>query len=182
MVFIEAIANSLDADASKINICISIEELGKQETLKITVQDNGIGFTEERYAKFCKLLQVEDSTHKGVGRLVYLYYFDTIEVSSIFDKQHRSFLYDALKRMILEEFLPRFYVYKEDGKEIEINIELKVGKVKKNQFIGNRKATISLNDLPVLKIEDVNASQIRMFEDMTLQYSIEKKIIMLPPL
>ena len=61
MVFIEAIANSLDADASKINICISIEELGKQETLKITVQDNGVGFTEERYAKFCKLLQVEDS-------------------------------------------------------------------------------------------------------------------------
>lgn len=218
MVFIEAIANSLDADASKISICISIDELGKQETLKITVQDNGVGFTQERYGKFCKLLQVEDSTHKGVGRHVYLYYFDTIEVSSIFNKQHRTFLYntsfdeansnmvlepidsqeqrtilnfsnctlkrlssynsilpDSLKRMILEEFLPRFYVYKEEGKEIEIDIELKIGKVKKNQFIGNRKVTISLNDLPVLKVEEVNASQIRMFEDMVLQYSIEKK-------
>lgn len=218
MVFIEAIANSLDADASKISICISIDELGKQETLKITVQDNGVGFTQERYGKFCKLLQVEDSTHKGVGRLVYLYYFDTIEVSSIFNKQHRTSLYntsfdeansnmvlepidsqeqrtilnfsnctlkrlssynsilpDSLKRMILEEFLPRFYVYKEEGKEIEIDIELKIGKVKKNQFIGNRKVTISLNDLPVLKVEEVNASQIRMFEDMVLQYSIEKK-------
>ena len=218
MVFIEAIANSLDADASKISICISIDELGKQETLKITVQDNGVGFTQERYGKFCKLLQVEDSTHKVVGRLVYLYYFDTIEVSSIFNKQHRTFLYntsfdeansnmvlepidsqeqrtilnfsnctlkrlssynsilpDSLKRMILEEFLPRFYVYKEEGKEIEIDIELKIGKVKKNQFIGNRKVTISLNDLPVLKVEEVNASQIRMFEDMVLQYSIEKK-------
>lgn len=218
MVFIEAIANSLDADASKISICISIDELGKQETLKITVQDNGVGFTQERYGKFCKLLQVEDSTHKGVGRLVYLYYFDTIEVSSIFNKQHRTFLYntsfdeansnmvlepidsqeqrtilnfsnctlkrlssynsilpDSLKRMILEEFLSRFYVYKEEGKEIEIDIELKIGKVKKNQFIGNRKVTISLNDLPVLKVEEVNASQIRMFEDMVLQYSIEKK-------
>ena len=218
MVFIEAIANSLDADASKISICISIDELGKQETLKITVQDNGVGFTQERYGKFCKLLQVEDSTHKGVGRLVYLYYFDTIEVSSIINKQHRTFLYntsfdeansnmvlepidsqeqrtilnfsnctlkrlssynsilpDSLKRMILEEFLPRFYVYKEEGKEIEIDIELKIGKVKKNQFIGNRKVTISLNDLPVLKVEEVNASQIRMFEDMVLQYSIEKK-------
>ena len=218
MVFIEAIANFLDADASKISICISIDELGKQETLKITVQDNGVGFTQERYGKFCKLLQVEDSTHKGVGRLVYLYYFDTIEVSSIFNKQHRTFLYntsfdeansnmvlepidsqeqrtilnfsnctlkrlssynsilpDSLKRMILEEFLPRFYVYKEEGKEIEIDIELKIGKVKKNQFIGNRKVTISLNDLPVLKVEEVNASQIRMFEDMVLQYSIEKK-------
>ncbi len=77
--------------------------------------------------------------------------------------------------MILEEFLPRFYVYKEEGKEIEIDIELKIGKVKKNQFIGNRKVTISLNDLPVLKVEEVNASQIRMFEDMVLQYSIEKR-------
>ena len=78
--------------------------------------------------------------------------------------------------MILEEFLPRFYVYiKKKVKEIEIDIELKIGKVKKNQFIGNRKVTISLNDLPVLKVEEVNASQIRMFEDMVLQYSIEKK-------
>lgn len=218
MVFIEAIANSLDADASKINICINIDELGKQETLKITVQDNGVGFTEERYEKFCRLLQVEDSTHKGVGRLVYLYYFDTIEVSSIFDKQHRTFLYntsfdednsnmvlepideqdqetilsfsdctlqrlssynsilpDSLKKKILEEFLPRFYVYKEEGKAIEINIELIIGKIKRSQFIGNRKVTISLDDLPILKVEKVDASQIRMFEDMELQYSIEKK-------
>lgn len=218
MVFIEAIANSLDADASKISICINIDELGKQETLKITVQDNGVGFTEERYEKFCRLLQVEDSTHKGVGRLVYLYYFDTIEVSSIFDKKHRTFLYntsfdednsnmilgptdredqetilsfrdctlkrlssynsilpDSLKKKILEEFLPRFYVYKEEGKEIEINIELCVGKIKRNQFVGNRKATISLDDLPILNVEKVDASQIRMFEDMELQYSIEKK-------
>lgn len=88
---------------------------------------------------------------------------------------YNSILPDSLKRMILEEFLPRFYVYKEEGKEIEIDIELKIGKVKKNQFIGNRKVTISLNDLPVLKVEEVNASQIRMFEDMVLQYSIEKK-------
>ena len=82
---------------------------------------------------------------------------------------YNSILPDSLKRMILEEFLPRFYVYKEEGKEIEIDIELKIGKVKKNQFIGNRKVTISLNDLPVLKVEEVNASQIRMFEDMVLQ-------------
>ncbi len=66
-----------------------------------------LGFTQERYGKFCKLLQVEDSTHKGVGRLVYLYYFDTIEVSSIFNKQHRTFLYntsfdEANSNMVLE--------------------------------------------------------------------------------
>lgn len=218
MVFIEAIANSLDANASEINISISIDELGKQETLKISVQDNGVGFTNERYEKFCRLLQVDDSTHKGIGRLVYLYYFDTIEVSSAFEKQHRTFLYnssfdednsnmiidstdiveqktilsfsdctlkrlssynsilpDSLKKKILEEFLPRFYVYKEEGKNIKINIELNVSNINKNQHIGNRKVTISLDDLPVLRVEKIDASQIRMFEDMELQYSIERK-------
>ena len=83
----------------------------------------------------------------------------------------------ALKK----EYEEKVSLAKEEGKEIEIDIELKIGKVKKNQFIGNRKVTISLNDLPVLKVEEVNASQIRMFEDMTLQYSIEKKDNYAPP-
>lgn len=218
MVFIEAIANSLDAGASEINIYISIEELGKQETLEVIVEDNGVGFTEERYKKFCNLLQVEDTTHKGVGRLVYLYYFNTIEVSSTFGNLHRSFLYNtafdeensnmilepakqqrrstalkfsdctlkrlssytciapnSLKRKILEEFLPRLYAYKKEGKEIKINIELFIGRVRRNQIIGDRKASISLSDLPTLKVEKIDASPIRMFEDMELQYSIKQQ-------
>jgi hypothetical protein len=217
MVFIEAIANSLDANATKIDICINIEELGRQETLQVSIKDDGTGFTDERYEKFCKLLQVEDNTHKGVGRLVYLYYFDKIEVSSKFNNKHRVFTYDSsfdednsnmkvadlkngkqetilnfsdcslrrlssynailpefLKKKILEEFLPRLYLYKEENRNIEIDIEINVNKIKKNQAIGSRKANISLQDLPTLELEKIDASQIRWFEDMELQYYIKK--------
>lgn len=216
MVFVEAIANSLDANASKIDIDISIDELGKQESLEIIIKDNGVGFTDKRYEKFCKLLQVEDNSHKGIGRLVYLYYFDRIEISSKYDSKHRTFFYDCdfdeensgmqveninqpiletiltfkecslkrlssyavilpndLKKRILEEFLPRFYVYKKEGKSIEINITLNVKKTNKNQVIGNRKTKISLDDLPVLKIEPVDVSQVKMFEDTQLLYYVK---------
>lgn len=78
-VFKEAIANSLDANATKIDVRIFIDSLEKQETLQIEITDNGEGFTSERYDKFCELLKVEEDTHKGVGRLVYLSYFNEIQ-------------------------------------------------------------------------------------------------------
>lgn len=94
MVFIEAIANSIDAGANEISVRISIESLEKQETLKFEVEDNGAGFTDERYDKFCHLLKVEEDTHKGVGRLVYLSYFDRILVQSQYGNSIRTFTYD----------------------------------------------------------------------------------------
>ena len=93
-VFKEAIANSLDANATKIDIRIYIDSLEKQETLQIEITDNGEGFTNERYDKFCELLKVEEDTHKGVGRLVYLSYFNEIEVSSYYDSHHRIFTFN----------------------------------------------------------------------------------------
>lgn len=94
MVFKEAIANSLDANATNIDICIFIDSFEKQETLKIEITDNGEGFTDERYDKFCELLKVEEETHKGVGRLVYLNYFDEIAISSYYEGYHRTFSYN----------------------------------------------------------------------------------------
>jgi hypothetical protein len=85
MVFFEAIANSLDAGATEIKIDISAEAPNKPETLVIQISDNGIGFTDERYEKFSKLFDVEDSFHKGLGRLVYLCYFDSIKVTSFYE-------------------------------------------------------------------------------------------------
>lgn len=93
-VFKEAIANSLDANASKITVEVFIDSFEKQETLQLTVTDNGEGFTERRYEKFSELLNVEEDSHKGVGRLVYLSYFDTIEIDSYFEKQHRRFTFN----------------------------------------------------------------------------------------
>jgi hypothetical protein len=95
-VFTEAIHNSIDANATKIDVAISIEALDKAKTLSLKITDNGEGFTKERYGKFCELMNVEkdDDTHKGVGRLVYLYYFDKIKVLSKYNKKQRTFTYD----------------------------------------------------------------------------------------
>ncbi|MCU6769334.1 ATP-binding protein [Barnesiella propionica] len=85
MVYFEAIANALDADANKISIKIFTQAYNQPETLKVEIEDNGIGFTDERFSKFCNLFDVEESSHKGLGRLVYLCYFGKILVQSYFN-------------------------------------------------------------------------------------------------
>lgn len=85
MVYFEAIANSLDAEANEINIEIYAKALNQPETFQITIRDNGLGFTNERYKKFSNLFDVDESSHKGLGRLVYLFYFDAVKISSFFD-------------------------------------------------------------------------------------------------
>ncbi len=93
-VFKEAVANSLDANANQIDINIFIDSFNKQETLRIEIIDNGEGFTDYRYNKFCELLKVEENTHQGVGRLVYLSYFNKVEVRSIYDGLLRTFTFN----------------------------------------------------------------------------------------
>ncbi len=93
-VYIEAIANSLDAKATEINIDIYAKSYKDIKTLVLAIKDNGIGFTEKRYKKFCRLFDVEENSHKGLGRLVYPCYFDSIEIESIFNKtQKRNFAF-----------------------------------------------------------------------------------------
>ena len=93
-VFKEAIANSLDANATTIKVNVFIDSFEKQETLRIEIIDNGDGFTDVRYKKFCELLKVEENTHQGVGRLVYLSYFNKIEVHSYFENCYRFFTFN----------------------------------------------------------------------------------------
>ena len=89
MVYFEAIANALDANATDISVKISVEALNKPETLKIEISDNGEGFTDERYEKFSNLFDVSESSHKGLGRLVYLCYFEDVSITSFYDKVHK---------------------------------------------------------------------------------------------
>ena len=91
MVFKEAVANSLDANASRIEISVFIESFEKQESLRIEVVDDGEGFTDARYEKFCELMKVDEETHKGIGRLVYLSYFKKIDVCSFYKNKCRKF-------------------------------------------------------------------------------------------
>lgn len=89
LVYFEAIANSLDAEASEIEIEISIEAFSKPETLTLKITDNGVGFTDERFLKFKELLKVDEESHKGVGRLVFLSYFKNVKIVSHYDDMKR---------------------------------------------------------------------------------------------
>ena len=97
MVYLEAVANALDAGASEIRIHFSASSISDQNSFHLTISDNGVGFTNERYTKFCRLLEVDqnDKTHRGLGRLVYLFYFNSVKVSSYYDgNQYREFHFD----------------------------------------------------------------------------------------
>jgi len=93
-VYSEAVANAIDASASKISIDIRIQGFNFPETLEIDIQDNGCGFNNRRFDKFSRLLETEDLTHKGIGRLVFLNYFSKVMFESHFDNKKRVFTFD----------------------------------------------------------------------------------------
>lgn len=88
MIYIEAIANALDAKATTITIDINYKE-GKFNHFRII--DNGIGIDESRYQRFSNLMDVQDASHKGQGRLVYLHYFNDIQFKSIYKENGNVF-------------------------------------------------------------------------------------------
>ena len=85
MVYYEAVANSLDANAKNINILIEADTTNDIENFKLTISDDGIGFTDNRYSKFGNLFDAEEASHRGVGRLVYLAYFDSVKINSFYE-------------------------------------------------------------------------------------------------
>jgi len=92
MVYFEAVANSIDAGANLIEIDINIGSFSDIGSFTIDIIDNGEGFTDRNFKKFSNLLEIEEDSHKGIGRLVFLNYFKKVEVSSIFDGRKRSFV------------------------------------------------------------------------------------------
>lgn len=85
MIYFEAFANAVDAGATEFNIHVKLPKTSDWVNMTLDITDNGVGFTEERFKKFKKLLDVEERTHKGLGRLVYLCYFDKVRVESVFE-------------------------------------------------------------------------------------------------
>ena len=216
LVYIEAVANSIDAGATKIDIDIEIEEISNPKTLSILIRDNGEGFTDKRYGKFSELMKVEDDSHKGLGRLVFLSYFDKVEITSCFDENKRTFEYSTqfeeaqmklvneknkqqqtelkfseyrlkkiathdflspryLKKRLLEEFYPRLYLMKNAKEILEINITLNLKKQDSRFELVPEKKQISISEIEKLKIEPIDASALKMFENMELHYSIKEK-------
>lgn len=98
MIYFEAIANALDANATQIDIFIKgSRDKNKQlemQNLVLQIRDNGVGIDKTRYDKFSKLFNVEEQNHKGLGRLVYLCYFNKIKVESVFGNVNkREFIF-----------------------------------------------------------------------------------------
>jgi hypothetical protein len=89
-IYLEAIANSFDAGASDIEIVVESDGGISAEGLKVTIADNGVGFTDERFARFRRLQEPHDAYHKGLGRLVYLQYFQEVAVVSHFSAGFRG--------------------------------------------------------------------------------------------
>ncbi len=92
-VLFEALANALDAGAAEVTIRIKIDGFSAPETLRFTITDNGGGFDDASFDRFCRLLKPRDADHKGLGRLVYLNYFDRVEVDSTWANKRRTFLF-----------------------------------------------------------------------------------------
>lgn len=92
-IYLEAIANAFDAEASEVTIHISTDGQISPSHLEITISDNGIGFTDERFDRFRRVKEPCDPYHKGLGRLVYLQYFSSVNVTSIYEDKKRSFTF-----------------------------------------------------------------------------------------
>ena len=163
LVYFEALANALDAGATEVSISIDVQAFDKPDTLTITVSDNGDGFTDENFDRFKTLLKPRDKFHKGIGRLVFLNYFNRVEVTSTRDRWQRTFTFkegfdgnaplqnieqaqdaktaltftgftgarvksyddlkpDAIKPLLIEQFLPTLDARKRDGKAFKISI------------------------------------------------------------
>lgn len=84
MIYSEAFANALDAGANEIRINISLPDPTQIQNLNLEISDNGVGFDDCRFGKFSKLFDVEEQSHKGLGRLVYLCYFERVYVESTY--------------------------------------------------------------------------------------------------
>ena len=91
--YFEAIANAIDAGANNIQISIAVDSYSKPESLTIVISDNGVGFTNDRYRKFTKLLEQrkkitkdsDDWSSSNISKEVY--------IESIFEKQIRKFTF-----------------------------------------------------------------------------------------
>jgi hypothetical protein len=92
-VYFEAVANALDAGATEIDIDIATLGATTRNGFEITISDNGSGFDDTSFNRIRELLNAKDSFHKGLGRLVYLNYFSSVPITSVFGQKERSFIF-----------------------------------------------------------------------------------------
>ncbi len=95
-IYFEAVANAIYAGATDISIKIQTKAYDETSSLRLTIADNGEGFTGKNFEKFSSLMEAETPEHKGLGRLVFLQYFDQVSVISRFESsKQRAFTFNA---------------------------------------------------------------------------------------
>lgn len=92
-VYFEAVANALDAGATEIDIAITTAGATTRKGFEITISDNGSGFDDTSFNRIRELLNAKDTFHKGLGRLVYLNYFSSVSIISVFGQKERNFIF-----------------------------------------------------------------------------------------
>ncbi len=143
MIYFEAVANALDAGATVIDIDIVYRN---SDFEKFTIIDNGCGLNEENYNRFSELMEAKDNAHKGQGRLVYLIYFENIEIISKFK--------DSMNNIKKREFSFNYNFDKEYGKGTEqINGEGSRGGTKLS-FLGKLKDLYRIKSIQANNIKE----------------------------
>ena len=214
LVYFEALANALDASATDVSIDIDVQAYDKPDTLKITVTDNGDGFTEENFDRFKTLLKPRDKFHKGIGRLVFLNYFDRVEVVSTRDKWQRKFVFkegfdgnaplqeieqaqdakttltftgftgarvksyddlkpDAIKPLLIEQFLPTLDARKRDDKAFKISISLKTIESNAQKEFFPHEVAITPDELPSMTKITIQDDSLDAFSTIDMHYHVE---------
>ena len=214
LVYFEALANALDAGATDVSIDIDVQAYDKPDTLKITVTDNGDGFTEENFDRFKTLLKPRDKFHKGIGRLVFLNYFDSVEVVSTRDKWQRKFVFkegfdgnaplqeieqaqdakttltftgftgarvksyddlkpDAIKPLLIEQFLPTLDARKRDDKAFKISISLKTIESNAQKEFFPHEVAITPDELPSMTKIAIQDDSLDAFSTIDMHYHVE---------
>ncbi len=214
LVYFEALANALDAGATDVSIDIDVQAYDKPDTLKITVTDNGDGFTEENFDRFKTLLKPRDKFHKGIGRLVFLNYFDRVEVVSTRDKWQRKFVFkegfdgnaplqeieqaqdakttltftgftgarvksyddlkpDAIKPLLIEQFLPTLDARKRDDKAFKISISLKTIESNAQKEFFPHEVAITPDELPSMTKIAIQDDSLDAFSTIDMHYHVE---------
>jgi hypothetical protein len=154
-VYFEAVANSIDANASKIWIEIKIDDFSNVSSFELSISDNGDGFTNKNFHKFENLLEVEENTHKGVGRLVFLQYFNKVEISSSYSDTIRNFTF---------------------SKSFDGTSKLTTGKKEKKttlHFLDYTKSKI--NEYKYLKPDDIRETLLKYFFLRFYKFKADKK-------
>lgn len=84
----EAVMNAIEAEATKIEIKIYTRNLDKENQKpyidKMTITDNGVGFTKENIKSFeeYRSAHKQNLGCKGIGRFIYLKIFNNIKIES----------------------------------------------------------------------------------------------------